>query len=351
MGEKQSRPETALVFGLWLRGLRLNKLNISLGKLAENLDVDPSTISAWETGQYVPSRKKLIELGNALATAGHEDCIVLWEKAGVDTGKLSAVWARSSVQPAGSLPGGPNQMVRVPLVQAGRDPAQVDAPGLTWDLPPDVVSNPASTLCACLTGGLFPFGAGDIFAVDNSASADLWQLCGSLVVVHFSRYPARLSLGFSPREMERIRKWSKKPDLPELEEPSSLNSGNTNAEELAERWRPDEHGTIGLEHIQAGWLRLQLEDDSDFAIFDDQANWLSSESRWRLVLQGAGIKGIIPGGGLTVPLTGWDDFKWRDHPPIRLQGNRILGRAIAWMPPAQAPESTQPRTKSRKDPK
>lgn len=256
------------------------------------LGVNRSAVRSWENGDFKPSAESLIGLANKV---DYELALELWGKAGINIEKLTT--ARGS------------QRLR-------------------------------------LTFGLFPFAAGDIVGIDDSATDDIWGLLGTLVVVEFSRYPGRTEVDLS----QRWREGGTKVDLAELEKQESIarqyekrDGGLTPAErtqredaqrasvsDLVKRLTPDPHGLIGLRHIQAGWLRLRLAGDPDFTTSSgDLASWVSTDDPWQLVLEGASVKGIVLGERVPLfPVTGWERSKKGRN--ITLREVRVLGRVSCW---------------------
>src|ERR1035437_6106891 len=264
---KRVRTKEAVATGKWVAGVR-KKAGLTQQELAERLQVERSTCASWETGDYRPSAESLIRIGNEFSYA---EALVAWRKAGINTQKLE-VFERPM----------PGNMER-------------------------------------LTESLFPFEAGDVIGIDNSGVSDIWALLGEVVVVSFDRYPAELPAELSERDLQRMM--AAKVDLPK---PTKAEIEELGKNELAKRWTPDEHGEIELKAVQAGWLRLQLYDDPDFVMFDfDQAAWPKAEGRWRLVLQGANVKGIgSRAASLSVPLTSWETRPkgWI----VQLRGTQLL---------------------------
>ena len=297
---KRVRTKEAVATGKWVAGVR-KKAGLTQQELAERLQVERSTLASWETGDYRPSAESLIRIGNEFSYA---EALVAWRKAGINTQKLE-VFERPM----------PGNMER-------------------------------------LTESLFPFEAGDVIGIDNSGVSDIWALLGEVVVVSFDRYPAELPAELSERDLQRMM--AAKVDLPK---PTKAEIEELGKNELAKRWTPDEHGEIELKAVQAGWLRLQLYDDPDFVMFDfDQAAWPKAEGRWRLVLQGANVKGIgFRAATALIALTSWDTRpKGR---MVQLHGKQVLGCMALWIRArelsAASPdfEGTSPRAKSRKEPK
>jgi len=339
---RKGTPE-ARKLGRWLTRVRTEELQMSRSDLAEKLDVDRSTVASWENGDYQLSAENLIKLGNVLPFPADLDA---WQRAGLDVAKL---WPKET------------------------------SPGMFR-----------------LTMGLFPFEAGDAVGIDDSLT-DPWDLIGSLVVVRFTRYPERTEVELSQREVERLRA-RPKVDIAELEKQHAIrrqflerygskealetfDADDAAAEKLAERWTPDEHGTIRLDATQAGWLRLQFADDPDFVTEPppprrpgDRPAWPEGQGLWRLVLQGASLKGV------RVPLIGWKTkatgILMDDHSGVITMANEdlginsagvtalrekeILGQVRNWMratglrarPPDRAePKDASPKAKSRKGPK
>ena len=260
------------------------------------LGVNRSAVRSWENGDFRPSAESLIRLANQVDYAL---ALELWEKAGIDTEKLTAVR--------------PKQILR-------------------------------------LTHGLFPFASGDLVGIDSEVDpkidpgvdpeTDPWDLLQQLVVVQFARYPESLSPdspGQAPKVFPRAAVVEQK--LLEKEESirrqlielygSDVAVGRLAAqdafeEELAERWTPDfeKDGMIRLEAIQAGWLRFEVAGD------ELSADWPETRGRpWRLVLQGASVKGIE--AGIAVPLTNWETSA--PARKIRLKCKRIAGRVVSWI--------------------
>lgn len=304
---KRAGTPEAKEWGAWLRDIRKIKLTspgkkapgISQKDLAKRLGVERSTIASWENGDYSPSAESLIKLGNELS---FPEAFDPWQRAGLNVARLR-LW--------------------------------------TAAVAPETFR---------LTFGLFPFEAGDVVAVDDSAIDDIWTLLGTLVVVEFSRYPARLEVDLSQREVQRLLERGTKVELAELEKQESSHRelkeqecGQSTAgralrddaqrafkSKLAKGCAPDEHGFIGLRHIQAaGWLRLKLADDPDLTIppSGDLAASVETTGPWQLVLQGASVRGVIH--GLNVPLTDWEISPMGRK--IKLHEGRILGRVSYWM--------------------
>jgi transcriptional regulator with XRE-family HTH domain len=295
--QKRVRTKEAVDTGNWVAGVR-KKEGLTQQELADRLKVDRSTLASWETGDYRPSAESLIRIGNEFSYA---EALVAWEKAGINTQKLE-VFKRPM----------PGNMER-------------------------------------LTGSLFPFEAGDVIGIDNSPVSDIWALLGEVVVVSFDRYPAEWPAELSQRDRQRMM--AAKVDFPKPTKAEIEDLGKT---ELAKRWTPDEHGEIEIKAVLAGWLRLQIYDDPDFVMFDfDQAAWPKAEGRWRLVLQGANVKGIgIRAASLSVPLTSWETRpKGR---MVQLRGKQVLGCVTLWIRArelsAASPDFKGTRGKSRKEP-
>lgn len=371
-------------------GKQLTKLRLGLGTkkqpftqrdLAEALDVDQSAVARWENWQNAtggPSTDVLVKFASFLATQPgnkyDDDCIWLLQMAKVlkpgseaSTDGIRGVLDRERSKKWEARRAQPGETIKVPLIEASATGAgDVEA---TWDIPAWLISDrdPASIICARSTWELFPFESGDILVIDRWAN-DPWELIqqGSLVAVHFTRYPERIRVDLSQRAIQRA---ATVVDLAELEKQHSIHrqfleqhgskealqtfdADDAAAEELAKRWTPDEHGTIDLQHIQAGWLRLELAGYPDFAARSDPGRWPDETLPWRLGLQAASVAGVTSGGGVTVPLTpmtaAWEEnSNWRDHPPIRLTGSRILGRVISQM--RAAPKESMPGARSRKE--
>ncbi len=302
---KRAGTPEAKELGEWLRDIRKGKLTspgkkepgISQQELAQRLGVERSTVTSWEHGDYKPSPETLIKLGNQLS---FPEAFDPWKRAGLDLPKLQ-LW-----------------------------------------------TGPVAPKTFRLTAGLFPFQAGDVVGVDESAIDDIWGVIGSLVVVEFNRYPARVEVELSQRWLQQRRERGTKVDLAELEQEEAIRrayaeqDGGLTALERAARddeqharnskllakWTPDKHGLIDLRHIQAGWLRLRLAEDPDFSWGEDPAPaLLGTAGPWQLVLQGASVRGIT--GGANVPLTDWETS--RKGTNIKLIEKLILGRVSYWM--------------------
>jgi transcriptional regulator with XRE-family HTH domain len=363
-------------------------------KLAAELGVQQSTVAKWENDiqdarskskskpkrpVHEPSAEILVKFAALLAGLGdryEDDCIWLLNIAGVASNDhiLGVLERRLNrrIEPQRTKPG---EIIKVPLIEviAGEPAAGSRAArGATCDVPAWSVPDPASIICARLSWGLFPFEAGALVVVDRWVG-DFWDLVeqGPLVAVHFTRYAELVGLGLSQSEIQRMLKKSTQVNLAELEKQQSVRReaeeqyGGLSAAERtvrddvqrafeskpSKRWTPDERGTILFEVIQAGWLRLELANDPDFAV-ESRVDWSAPDrGPWRLVLQGAGVAGVTRGRGFTVPLTVWETSDWQARPPVPLVGKRILGRVISWMSQAPAHGASPIGTKSRREPK
>jgi transcriptional regulator with XRE-family HTH domain len=356
------------------KGKQLAELRESLGtkerpytqrRLADALGVEQSAVARWEKwesgSEYGPSKDVLLKFGYLLAgwpgNKYDNEAIKLLEMAGAlkkggaeaSTDAIRGLLDRERSKKTGPQRAEPGEVIKVPLVEVSAEGVFVEAEA-TRDIPDWLLQghDPASIICARPSWGLFPFNG--ILVIDQWAK-DYWELVeqGALVAVRFTRYPQRL--GVDEREVKQQTLVASTERVTQLEKDESMrreffeqHSGLTAAEraasegkqrahesELVKRLPPNERGTIQLQHIQAGWLRLELANHPDFAVHSPREFWPARDGGpWRLVLQGARVAGV--GGGSAVRLTAWDDKSdWQDHPPLRLIDSRILGRVISWM--------------------
>jgi transcriptional regulator with XRE-family HTH domain len=161
-----------------------------------------------------------------------------------------------------------------------------------------------------LTLGLFPFAAGDVVGIDGS-DADPWGLIGQPVVVQSPEDPERVDLDLTRSEVQGILQRAVKVDLPAARQ-----------SELEKRLAAKD-GVI-RQGTQAGWLVLEVAGDD---LAPALADWRETVGPWRLVLRGARVKGIAPGG--TVPLTRWSTSAVGRK--ISLEDKRIKGRVCCWL--------------------
>lgn len=288
--KKGVRPRTqeAIELGGWLAKFRTEKLKKSRTELATMLAVDRSAVRSWENGDFQPSAESLIKLANQVDLPMAYE---VWEKAGIDVGKLMT-------------PGGSGALR--------------------------------------LTLPLFPFAAGDVVEFDGEETGP-WALLDQPVVVEFTKYPERQEVGptrAGPQWM-RERPTKSDRDLVELEKEErqwvekhgsdeaikNLDTADAAAEELAKRWTPDEHGMIRLKGAQAGWLRFEVAGCDDPGL--PRMDWPETHGRpWRLVLQGASVRGLA--ARTLVQLTEFEEGPANREDVKLLEGMRLKGRVCCW---------------------
>jgi transcriptional regulator with XRE-family HTH domain len=304
-------------------GIKIKDLRASLGLLTQEafgkrLGAKRSQVSAWEAGKEEPSNEKLIALANL---AAYPIQLWFWERAGVDTSKLTENIRLGLSQAKGERALGEVTLIRrmdaTALLQeaankggALEEPVTDSVPFASLYLP-----SPATTVCIQVTGraGGALLRAGDLALVQRAAEPAPHLLNG-LIAVLFERQNNVLLP--SP---EFARAHGKGPLLDLVER-------SRQRDEL-ERWEEGERDTnkylaaSTAPGVSFGTLRI----GSD-RTWDGKESSLGLEHPWRLFLDC---------GGDWKPLTkDWStevyapDSEWAS----RLKtGTRILGAVIGWL--------------------
>ncbi len=289
--------------------------------LASKLGVDRSAVSAWESPKgYRPSAETLIKIANL---ADYPLCSQLYSEAGFDNTKLWHELRRQAAPGAG--------LVSVPFLEL---PDPFDHPERVWQIGPPLSDLADQSNIACIRVGgsvppLFPFTKGQIAFVDRS-KLDWWDLIdtGSLVAVHFSRYPERLGID---RETEMRFSLGVPPPTPRSAGHQRRFSKRINSDKPLTYLTPDSDGMIGLEAIHVGWLAIDRPNDPGFRMLGDRDKWRvlpAAADPWRVVLRGADVTGVSSAG--LVQLTQWEtEQSWQDRPQIRPKHVTLIGKVAA----------------------
>jgi transcriptional regulator with XRE-family HTH domain len=150
--------------------------------LAEALGVGQTVVSAWETGDNMPSSEAWAKLGNV---APYPENLWFWQEAGID--QQAMLSAAEQVLKEGGAPATEGEITRVgPYQQTGQ---ASEGPDLV--LPARFVGNPLSTRYLViddkLANAIFP--PGDVVGLDVSVSnaVDLRPFWGEIVLVRLTR--------------------------------------------------------------------------------------------------------------------------------------------------------------------
>lgn len=331
-GSHRTRPDRDPI-GPFIKDVRENVLHLTREKLAIRLGVTGSAVGAWEKNRYSPQPGNLVELGNLLPWP---ECLRAWDWAGVDVGKMGTVTA----PPAAGV-------IQVPLLDV-----RISTSGESQycDVPRAVVFDEAKTICARISAALFPFRPRDIVVVDQRMLG-LREMEGQLVAIQFTRYPARPELYGTRQEEEQLLGWAAslpKVDLAEADREEQIKRGlveqyegpsaqerfkrqDAFEEELGKRWAPDLRGTIALQQIQAGWLRVA----------ELRSPFRDDPDRWRVELRPANDD-----EGYVVPLTTWQTGPRGQE--VKLPDAKLLGRVVSWMRPASEVQQAYAQDLARK---
>lgn len=261
-------------------------------QLAAALGVKPSTISAWESGYYDPS-KKMVEKLTRMAASPYDERFSRF--LGLDIGRLREMFG-AHTSPEGGAENIEEYIQAIPLFDADNvdgGPRVEEAIPRVW-LAPDLETVAVRVRAPLL---LYPFMNGDIAYVQRMPPQSLWLL-GEIFAVHFERYPEKIVEGRYDGEFEK-------------------------------------------EGINVGWLVLERPHVPDYRVFTGRPDELPTSSEkepWRFVLQGADVGGVR-GSSYPLPLTEWQSSTAGELNELITMGRmnvqlkataKILGRVIFW---------------------
>jgi transcriptional regulator with XRE-family HTH domain len=165
--------------------LRINELDLSQEKFADELGVSQGTVSSWEKGEkeYAPSAAAYFLIGTLAAKRG-KDPAWFWKQAGADMRTLeSIIEERLKARGRAALPG---EVIEVPLLSTRELIENGEArERKTFRLLSDHVLSRASTVALRIEADAIGrvFGAGDTLVVDT-CTTDLSSLWDKVTLVH-----------------------------------------------------------------------------------------------------------------------------------------------------------------------